>query len=63
MNIKETESAIKKAGGSVEVFWKWMRGQTMGMNEDGSTNVYECDVDRFIRYKCNPNNEPVGEWD
>jgi hypothetical protein len=40
-----------------------MRGQTMGFNPDGSINVYEYDVDRFIRYKCNPKNEPMAEVD
>jgi hypothetical protein len=63
MTIEQAENKIKQAGGSVEVFWDWMRGQTMGINEDGSTNVYDYDVDRFIRYKCNPKNEPVWEID
>jgi len=35
----------------------------MGLNKDGSTDVYEYDVDRFIRYKCNPKNEPMSEVD
>jgi len=63
MRIEEAEKAIKDAGGDVEVFWKWMYGQTMSLNDDGSTNVYEYDVERFIRYKCNPDNEPLNEWD
>ena len=63
MKVSEAESAIKKAGGSVETFWKWMQGQTMGLNEDGSTDVYEYDVKRFIRYNCDPKKEPLSDWD
>jgi hypothetical protein len=40
-----------------------MSGQTMGLNEDGTTYIYDCDVDRFIRYKCDPKNEPLSDWD
>jgi len=63
MTIEKAEQKIKEAGGDIEVFWEWMRGQTMGLNKDGSTDVYEYDVDRFIRYKCNPKNEPMSEVD
>jgi hypothetical protein len=63
MTIQEAENKITEAGGSIETFWGWMRGQTVGLNDDGSTDVYEYDVDRFIRYKCDPKNEPAGEWD
>jgi len=63
MSINEAEGKIKEAGGNVEVFWEWMNGQTMGMYPDGSTDVYEYDVNRFIRYKCNPKNEPIVEID
>jgi len=28
-------------------FLKFMRGQTIGINEDGSSDYYECDVERF----------------
>lgn len=63
MTIQQAEERILAAGGSVEVFWEWMNGQTMGLNEDGSTDVYENDVDRFIRYKCDPKNEPSVEMD
>ena len=63
MTIEQAENKIKEAKGSIDVFWKWMKGQTIGLNEDGTTDIYEYDVDRFIRYKCNPNNEPVWEID
>ena len=59
---KEARKAIKEAGGSWKVFCKWMSGQTMGMI-DGEIHYYDCDVDRFIRYKCNPDNEPLVDFD
>jgi hypothetical protein len=63
MRIHEAEDKIAKAGGDVAVFWEWMNGQTMGLDENGETDVYDCDVDRFIRYKCNPKNEPWQDVD
>ena len=63
MTGEEVKKRIKEAGGSIEVFSKWMRGQTVGMYPDGSVDYYEYDVDRFIRYNCNPDNEPIEEWD
>lgn len=30
-----------------EEFLKWMRGQTMGLNEDGSTEFYPWEVMKF----------------
>ena len=49
MKIQQAETKIKEAGGNVELFWKWMTGQTVGIDENGETDVYDCDVDRFIR--------------
>jgi hypothetical protein len=63
MTIKEAERRIKQAGGSPTVFWKWMEGQTMSLNDDGSTDVYEHDVERFIKYNCNPEKEPITDFD
>lgn len=63
MTTKEAEKRITEAGGDIKVFWDWMAGQTIGLNEDGTTDVYDYDVDRFIRYKCNPKNEPLSEVD
>ena len=56
MTIAQAEAKIKEAGGSVDTFWEWMRGQTMALTDDGEMDVYDCDVDRFIRYKCDPRN-------
>ena len=63
MRIQDACEKIIDAGGDVKVFWKWMEGQTMGLNPDGTTDIYETDVDRFIRYKCDPKNEPTYEFD
>jgi hypothetical protein len=63
MTEQQAQNKIEKAGGDMKVFWKWMSGQTMGLNEDGTTYIYDCDVDRFIRYKCDPKNEPLSDWD
>jgi hypothetical protein len=63
MRKKDAKEKIEKAGGSWEIFSKWMRGQTCGIYPDGATDYYEYDVNRFIRYKCNPDNEPPEEWD
>ncbi len=35
-------------------FLKWMRGQTVGLNEDGSTEFYPWDVMKFVRWKGLP---------
>lgn len=32
-------------------FLEWMEGQTMGLNEDGSTEFYPWDVRQFVRNK------------
>lgn len=63
MTIQEAETKIKEAGGDIRVFWKWMGGQTVGLYKDGTTNVYDYDVGRFIRYGCDPKNEPLLEMD
>ena len=63
MKTTKAKDEIEKAGGSWEVFLEWMRGQTVGLNEDGTEDIYDYDVNRFIRYKCNPKNEPIDEMD
>lgn len=44
-----TTSEAKKIIGAKnwKRFLRWMAGQTVGMNEDGSTDWYENDVRRF----------------
>jgi len=61
MTTKEVKKLIK--GKDWDVFLDWMIGQTCSCYPDGTTNWYEHDVNRFIRYKCDPNNEPFAEWD
>jgi hypothetical protein len=63
MTKQQATKKIEEAGGDMKVFWDWMSGQTMGLNPDGTTDIYDCDVDRFIRYKCDPKNEPTYEFD
>ncbi len=55
MTIDQTKEAIRLAQGSWDLFEHFMRGQTVGMYPDGSTDFYEDDVHRFIR-----NNTPRG---
>lgn len=31
-----------------DAFNHWMRGQTIGTYLDGTTNIYECDVEAFL---------------
>lgn len=63
MNESQAKSAIRKAGGSWDVFIEWMSGQTMRLNEDGTSDYYDRDVERYIRYGCNPANEPIIDYD
>lgn len=63
MKEKEVKKRIKEAGGSWKVFLKWMSGQTVGIYDNGETNYYDHDVKRFIKYKCNPANEPFEDFD
>jgi len=58
------EEAKKKIGKKYwKEFQKWMVGQTVSVYEDGSTNIYEYDVDRFLRYKKRGYPETCAEWD
>lgn len=61
MTITEVKKIIGKK------YWKefkeWMRGQTVGMNEDGSVDIYDYDVNRFLRYKKRGYGETNLEWD
>jgi NOL1/NOP2/fmu family ribosome biogenesis protein len=49
MTTQEVTTLIESHGLTFEQFVEWMFGQTVGMNEDGSTNWYDDDVQRFIR--------------
>ena len=47
--IKLNEKEVKEFIGEDlwEEFLIWMHGQTVGMNDDESTNYYDYDVERF----------------
>jgi hypothetical protein len=53
---------IETAGGNWDTFLKWMNGQTVGGTPE-NPDYYDYDVARFIRYKCNPANEPMEDFD
>lgn len=53
MTTQQAEKLITEAGLSVEEFWKFMEGKTLGLNEDGSTIVYDEDVRRFTSLDLN----------
>ena len=63
--MRETvaQMKIRQAGGHWDIFLNWMNGQTVGMYDDGTTDWYTYDVERFIRYNCDPKNEPVEDFD
>ena len=45
MNIEEVREYIGDE--NENAFLKFMRGKTVGLNPDGTTDFYECDVDLF----------------
>lgn len=62
-----TEQEVKDTIGEEHwsEFCKWMGGQTVGMNLDGSINYYECDVDAFkqkLKSGYDRQQDP-GAWD
>ena len=63
MREEKIKQLLKEAGGDWKVFSNWMSGQTMGIYPDGELDYYEYDVERFIRYEYNPENEPLCEID
>lgn len=48
MTTPEAKSVIEDAGLDWDKFVEWMQGQTVGMYEDGSTNWYVYDVQRYV---------------
>ena len=63
MTKQRAQEVIKQAGGSWGVFCDWMSSQTVGMDENGEIEYYEYDVYRFVKYKCDPENEPATDYD
>ena len=53
MSIEQTKELLNKYYLSWKEFLDWMQGQTLGLNEDGSTDIYDEDVLRYIEMKTN----------
>jgi hypothetical protein len=51
MTVKETNEKLRENGKCVEEFWHWMKGKTVKHNDDFTEDIYEEDVDMFIREK------------
>jgi NOL1/NOP2/fmu family ribosome biogenesis protein len=49
MNQKELEKTLEANKLEIADFYKWMDGQTVGLDDKGETDWYDCDVERFIR--------------
>lgn len=60
MTEKQVRNLLKKHGKTWEQFEYFMRGQTVGLNEDGSTNFYDCDVEKFLKWN---GKIPSALWD
>lgn len=63
MTVNEAKKVVEENGGDWEIFCSWMYGQTCGIDKNGNPDIYDYDVQRFVRYNCNPKNEPLHEWD
>ena len=63
MKEAQARQAIEKENGSWDVFREWIRGQTVGIDKDGEIDFYDCDVNRFILYQCDPSKEPMIDFD
>ena len=50
MNEKQLRKILKENNRTWEEFLEWMHGQTMSADENGETNYYDWDVDRFIKH-------------
>lgn len=45
--MKDSEVELMIGKENWPAFREWMAGQTVGLNDDGSTDWYACDVERF----------------
>lgn len=63
MTEEQAKARIKEAGCDWKVFMRWMRGQTVGIRPDGKEDIYDYDVNRFIRMKGDPRREKRAEFD
>jgi len=51
MNEQEVKKLLKEHKLTWKEFNEWLKGQTVGVNTDGSTDYYSWDVERFIEKK------------
>ena len=61
MTEDEVKALLTKNGKSWDAFKDWMDGQTVGLNDDGTTDYYDSDVQRYIR--TNGVYKHPEEWD
>ena len=61
MRVKTAKELIENEGLYWDDFLQWMSGQTMGLYEDGTTDIYNDDVMRFIKQRGKKDN--VAVWD
>lgn len=50
MSEAEVRAALKAAGLTWESFERWITGQTIGLEPDGSARYYRHDVERFLHW-------------
>ena len=60
MTQKEVEKIVTENNLDMKDFYKFIENQTVGVNDDGSTNFYETDVERFVRIGKQENKTAVG---
>ena len=55
MNIKMNETKVRELLKEHDATWKdfeeFMHGQTVGINEDGSIDYYDSDIERYLASK------------
>lgn len=49
MKEQQVKKLLKENNYTWDQFIEWMQGQTVGINEDGSTDYFDGDVEKFIR--------------
>ena len=63
MTFPEAKKRIEGEGLRFDSFIDWMVGQTVGVGENGEADIYEYDVERFIRYSKRGVPETSAEFD
>ena len=63
MTFPEAKKRIEGEGLRYDTFTDWLVGQTIRMGSDGVFEVYDYDVERFIRYSKRGVPETSAEFD